>query len=99
MKKRPLCILCLTFLIIQGVLLLLTSGDELVKVPASSIFFKQKQMRNVLVQGQVYKKKNTSKIQILYLKKVAATGVDYISVGALTHTVKGMDISMNITIE
>ena len=33
------------------------------------------------------------------LKDVAATGVDYISVGALTHTVKGMDISMNITIE
>ena len=33
------------------------------------------------------------------LKEVAATGVDYISVGALTHPVKGMDISMNIQIE
>ena len=33
------------------------------------------------------------------LKEVAATGVDYVSVGALTHTVKGMDISMNIQIE
>ena len=33
------------------------------------------------------------------LKEVAATGVDYISVGALTHTVKAMDISMNIQIE
>ena len=33
------------------------------------------------------------------LLEVAATGVDYISVGALTHTVKGMDISMNIQIE
>lgn len=31
------------------------------------------------------------------LKEVAATGVDYISVGALTHSVKAMDISMNIT--
>ena len=30
------------------------------------------------------------------LKSVAATGVDYISVGALTHSVKAMDISMNI---
>lgn len=30
------------------------------------------------------------------LKEVAATGVDYISVGALTHSVKAMDISMNI---
>ena len=33
------------------------------------------------------------------LKEVAATGVDYISVGALTHTIKGMDISMNIQVE
>ena len=33
------------------------------------------------------------------LKEVAATGVDYISVGALTHTVKGMDISMNIQVD
>lgn len=33
------------------------------------------------------------------LKEVAATGVDYISVGALTHTVKCMDISMNILVE
>lgn len=30
------------------------------------------------------------------LKEVAATGVDYISVGALTHSVRAMDISMNI---
>lgn len=30
------------------------------------------------------------------LAEVAATGVDFISVGALTHTVKAMDISMNI---
>ena len=30
------------------------------------------------------------------LKEVAKTGVDYISVGALTHSVKAMDISMNI---
>ena len=33
------------------------------------------------------------------LKEVAACGVDYISVGALTHSVKAMDISMNITEE
>lgn len=30
------------------------------------------------------------------VKEVAATGVDYISIGALTHSVKAMDISMNI---
>ena len=33
------------------------------------------------------------------LREVAETGVNYISVGALTHTVKGMDISMNIQID
>ena len=33
------------------------------------------------------------------LKEVAATGVDYISVGALTHTVMAMDISMNIQVD
>ena len=33
------------------------------------------------------------------LAEVAATGVDYISVGALTHTVKATDISMNIRVE
>jgi len=32
------------------------------------------------------------------LKEVAATGVDYISVGALTHSVMAMDISMNIEV-
>ena len=30
---------------------------------------------------------------------LSATGVDFISVGALTHTVKAMDISMNIQVE
>ncbi len=30
------------------------------------------------------------------LKEVAATGVDYISIGALTHSVMALDISMNI---
>ena len=33
------------------------------------------------------------------LKEVAVTGVDFISVGALTHTVKAMDISMNIQVQ
>ena len=41
----------------------------------------------------------SSNMSIPRLKEVASTGVDYISVGALTHTVKGMDISMNIEVE
>jgi nicotinate-nucleotide pyrophosphorylase (carboxylating) len=30
------------------------------------------------------------------IRKVAATGVDYISIGALTHSVKALDISQRI---
>jgi nicotinate-nucleotide pyrophosphorylase (carboxylating) len=30
------------------------------------------------------------------VKEIAITGVDYISIGALTHSVKALDISMNI---
>jgi len=33
------------------------------------------------------------------VKEIAETGVDYISVGALTHSVKALDISLNITIQ
>lgn len=59
---------CLTFLIIRSIVLLLTSGEGLVKVPASSIFSERTIPSEVLIQGQVYKKTNTSNIQILYLK-------------------------------
>lgn len=38
------------------------------KIPASSIFSQQTTEAEVLLQGQVYKKTNTSNIQILYLK-------------------------------
>lgn len=68
MRKRPLCMVCLTFLIVRSILLVLTSGETLVKVPASSIFSEQTDEAAVLIQGQVYKKTNTANIQILYLK-------------------------------
>ena len=45
------------------------------------------------------KNEASGNMSIPRLKEVAATGVDYISVGALTHTVKAMDISMNIQVE
>ena len=47
---------------------MLTSGETLVKVPAYSIFSDQSEKTEVIIQGQVYKKTNTSKTQILYLK-------------------------------
>ena len=45
------------------------------------------------------KSEASGNMNIPRLKEVAATGVDYISVGALTHTVKAMDISMNIMVD
>lgn len=68
MKKRPLYMLCLTFLIVKCVLLVFIHGETLGKVPPSSIFFEQKQRQEILIQGQVYKKRNTSNVQILHLK-------------------------------
>lgn len=49
MRKRPLCIVCLTFLLIRSFLLVLTSGETLVKVPASSIFSSQKEESGVVI--------------------------------------------------
>jgi nicotinate-nucleotide pyrophosphorylase (carboxylating) len=49
--------------------------------------------------GKGIKTEASGNMSIPRLIEVAETGVDYISVGALTHTVKAMDISMNIQIE
>ena len=68
MRKRPLCFMCLIFILIRSILLIFFSGQSLVKVPASSIFLEENEVSDVLIRGQVYKKTNTSKIQILYLK-------------------------------
>ena len=51
-----------------------------------------------LINGQA-KTEASGNMNIPRLKKVAATGVDFISVGALTHSVTALDISMNITKE
>ena len=48
-----------------------------------------------LINGQA-KVEASGNMTIERLKKVAATGVDFISIGALTHSVTAFDISMNI---
>ena len=48
-----------------------------------------------LIAGRA-KTEASGNMSIPRLKEVAATGVDYISVGALTHSVTAMDISMKI---
>lgn len=53
----------------------------------------------IKASGKAIKTEASGNMSIPRLVEVASTGVDYISVGALTHTVKGMDISMNIQVE
>ncbi len=48
-----------------------------------------------IIDGKA-KTEASGNMNIPRLKEVAATGVDYISVGALTHSVTALDISMNI---
>ena len=67
MKTRPLCFVCLLFILIQSVLMIAKSGDSLYEFPASSIFY-ERQEKTLEITGQVYKKTNTSNYQVLYLK-------------------------------
>ncbi len=66
MRTRPLCFVCLLFLIIQSIGLMI-SGKSRCEIPASSIY-RGEDKQVVCVQGQVYKKENKSKYQIIYLK-------------------------------
>lgn len=66
-KTRPLCFVCLCFLMIQTIILMVTSGKSTTEIPASSIFYDENE-KSVLIHGQVYKKTSLSKFQILYLK-------------------------------
>ena len=50
----------------------------------------------VMVVAGRTKTEASGNMTIERLKSVAETGVDYISVGALTHSVTALDISMNI---
>ncbi len=66
-KTRPLCFVCLCFLMIQTVILIAISGKSSTEIPASSIFYDENE-KSVLIHGQVYKKTSLSKFQVLYLK-------------------------------
>jgi len=56
-----------------------------------------KMMRDAvkIINGKT-KTEASGNVNLKTLKKIAETGVDYISVGALTHSVKALDISMKI---
>lgn len=66
MIKRPLCCVCLIFLIIQGIILIIRGGQSFVEMPASSIFL-EPEGQEICVTGKVCNKKHTSNTQIIYL--------------------------------
>jgi len=67
MKKRPLCFILMAFLFVQSL------WQVPLKVPASSLFSEKRVAENVILHGQVYKKKIQEKYQILYLKNNSIT--------------------------
>ena len=67
-----------------------TSGSLLAKLENAEMAEAVK-----IIHGQA-KTEASGNMSIPRLKEVAATGVDFISVGALTHSVTALDISMNI---
>lgn len=74
MRKRPLAMLCLAFLIVKGMILFISGGD--IQIPADSIFYHMGEgtyQSQVQVQGRLYKKEHTSNNQVLYLRDNSIT--------------------------
>jgi nicotinate-nucleotide pyrophosphorylase (carboxylating) len=69
----------------------LISGADIIMLDNMSI----KQMKEAvkIISGKA-KIEASGGVDINSLRKIAETGVDYISVGALTHSVKALDIAM-----
>lgn len=69
MRKRPLSMICLFFLIGNALILMTTGGKSFLEAPVSFVFSAIENDSSILIQGQIYKKTSTSKTQILYLKE------------------------------
>ena len=77
----------------------LEAGADIIMLDNMSNDAMKEAVEVIKASGKSIKTEASGNMSIPRLIEVAATGVDYISVGALTHTVKAMDISMNIQIE
>ncbi len=78
MRKRPLAFVCLAFLIVKGILFLMSGGE--IKIPADSIFSQMDEgskKSRIQIQGRLYKKEYTSNNQVLYLKDNSITDDKY----------------------
>ena len=75
------------------------AGADIIMLDNMSNEMMTEAVATIKAAGKGIKTEASGNMSIPRLLEVAATGVDFISVGALTHTVKAMDISMNIVIE
>lgn len=77
--------------------------EEALKTEADIIMLDNFEISNMKKAVQLIngKKKTEASggVNLETVKEIAETGVDYISVGALTHSVKALDISLEITIK
>lgn len=76
----------------------ITAGADIIMLDNMDNDVMAEAVRIIRAADKGIKTEASGNMSISRLKEVAATGVDYISVGALTHTVKGMDISMNVQV-
>lgn len=72
------------------------AGADIIMLDNMSNEMMTEAVATIKAAGKGIKTEASGNMSIPRLLEVAATGVDFISVGALTHTVKAMDISMNI---
>lgn len=70
MRKRPLCTLCLAVIIVRS-LMLIASGAARAKPPDTSFFCEERAAGYVKLSGLVYKKTETSKNLVYYLKDIS----------------------------
>lgn len=73
-KTRPLCFVCMCFLLLQAFLLIVKGGERSFNIPASSIFYEGKET-SVYIQGQVYQKTDKSNVRVLYLRNNSVSDV------------------------
>ena len=85
--------------IYESVMSIKRAGADIIMLDNMDNATMAKAVEVIKASGKEIKTEASGNMSIPRLKEVAATGVDFISVGALTHTVKAMDISMNIQVE
>jgi nicotinate-nucleotide pyrophosphorylase (carboxylating) len=76
--------------------IVLDHGRNIVNRVLLDNFGIEKLREAVMMNTGIFETEASGGVTLRTVRSIAATGVDYISVGALTHSVKGLDISLEI---